>query len=108
MGKWCQFISMLKSGIILLVFILFICWWYFIFVRKNRGMGRKKILNRGELTVTTTLRVKKYTYERLLRLKVIEGSGSTVNRFINGILLKYVMERKGLLEGRELDYSEFE
>jgi len=71
-------------------------------------MGRKKILNRGELIVTTTLRVKKYTYERLLRLKVIEGSGITVNRFINGILLKYVMERKGLLECRELDYSEFE
>ena len=72
-------------------------------------MGRRrKRLNSGELTVVTTVRVKKVTYEKLLRLRIVEGNTSTVNKFITGILLRYVMEHEGMIEGRELDYSEFE
>jgi hypothetical protein len=58
--------------------------------------------------VSFKIRMQKLTYEKLLKLKVVEAKSKSFNDFINTILVKHVVQNKILLTKYEIDYSDFE
>lgn len=67
-------------------------------------MGRGK----GKYIIDFRIRMEKETMENLVRLKVVKGAGGSLNKFINGILVREIVDNDILLKGYEVDYSEFE
>lgn len=70
--------------------------------------GKKGMIRMSKETVAVLNRIDKGVYGKLLQLKIAKGVGGSMNKFINGILLKEVVENDILLKGYEVDYSEFE
>lgn len=68
-----------------------------------KGM-KKNILER----VSFKVRMDKHTYEKLLKLKVMEARRKSLNQFINGILAHHVVANEILITKHDVDYSDFE
>ena len=70
--------------------------------------GKKGMVRPSKETVSMLNRIDKHVYEKLLRLKIVEGANISFNKYVNRILAGYVNENGVKIEGREIDYSEFE
>ena len=70
--------------------------------------GKKGMIRPSKETVSMLNRIDKNVYEKLLRLKVVEGSTISFNKYVNRILAGYVNDNAVKIEGREIDYSDFD
>ena len=67
-----------------------------------------KRMQKGVDLVYFSLGIERYTYERLLKLKIAEGDNSSFTKWVNRKMTKIVNENETLIKGYEVDHSDFD
>lgn len=67
----------------------------------------KERLARGVDLIRINFGIERDTYEKLMRLKIVEGDKSSFTKYLNKKLAQEITRNKALLDGYEVDYSDF-
>jgi hypothetical protein len=67
-----------------------------------------KRVQKGVDRVSINFHIERNTYEKLIKLKIAEGDDSSFTKFLNKKMAQLVNANKVLIEGYEVDYSDFE
>lgn len=65
-------------------------------------------MKKGIDSVKILLNIERYTYEKLLKLKIAEGDNSSFTKWLNKKMTKVVSDNEVLIKGYEIDHSDFE